>query len=197
MNTIDIVLLVIFLIAFFMGFSRGFLLTLASLVGIVVAVYGAFYFRGYAAGYLENWTEWSAQLVDLVAFMVTFFIIVLLFSLLGRLLTKVADFAALGIFNKLLGGIFNALKYAFIISVLFMFLNNSESGSDLISEEDKTESYLYAPVASIAPIFLPKILNEVEDYKYKIEKQDEPENREYIPEKDTIAKNEIQKSGLL
>jgi len=197
MNTIDIVLLVIFLIAFFMGFTRGFLLTLASLAGIIVAVYGAFYFRGYAAGYLNNWTEWSAQLIDIFAFMITFFIIVLVFSLLGRLLTKVADFAALGIFNKLLGGIFNALKYAFIISVLFMFLNNSKSGNGLISEDDKTESYLYAPVASIAPIFLPKILNEVEDYKYKIEQNEQPENHYQKTKNDSVGLNQMQKSGLI
>jgi len=190
MNSIDIVLLVIFVIAFFMGFSRGLLLTIASLIGIIVAIYGAFYFRGYAAGYIDRWTDWSPQLMDLVAFMVTFFIIVFVFSLAGKLLTKVADFAALGIFNKLLGGLFNVLKYAFIISALFMFLNNSETGSSLISEEKKADSILYAPVASIAPIFLPKILNEVEDYKYKLERENDRQDQRF--ENDTVSNKPLQ-----
>ena len=40
-------------------------------------------------------------------------------GLLGKVLTKIADFAALGLINKFLGGVFNTIKIAFIISVLF------------------------------------------------------------------------------
>lgn len=164
MNTLDIILALILIVAFFLGFSRGFLLALASLVGVIAGVYGAFYFSDPVARLLTSWFHLSDETTYVIAFVVTFFLIVLVFSLLGNLLTKVADFAMLGIFNKLLGGVFNMLKYAFIMSVVFMFLNNSNYQNVFI-EENKTGSILYTPIASLAPLVLPHIIEEIESWK--------------------------------
>jgi membrane protein required for colicin V production len=103
-------------------------------------------------------------MTNVVAFVVTFMLIMILFSILGRLLTKVADFAMLGIFNKLFGGVFNVLKFAFLISVVFMFVNASENYR-ILTEEQREASVLYGPVAMIAPAMLPSIMKEVEEYK--------------------------------
>lgn len=189
MNTIDIVLIVIFLIAFFVGFKTGLLLTLASLAGIIAGVLGAIYFSGFAAGYLDSWFDWSEQLIQLVAFAVTFFIIVLFFSILGRVLTKMINFVALGIVNKLLGGAFNVLKYAFLISAILMFLNASDTGSTIISEENKEASILYPPIVAIAPMLLPSILEKVDVYK---EELDDDENLETPSEENPEEAPEIE-----
>ena len=162
MNTIDLVIGIIFLIAFFMGFRKGLLLSLASLIGLVVGVYCAMYFSGYVQVYIERWFDWSKDLTRVASFLITFFLIMTVFSILGRLLTKVANFAMMGIFNKLFGGIFNVLKYAFLISVIFMFVNASE-GYRILSPEQRESSILYAPVASIAPAILPAIMKEVDN----------------------------------
>ena len=47
-------------------------------------------------------------------------IIVLAISLAGKALTKLADFAALGLLNKLLGGVFGGLKIGLILSILLI-----------------------------------------------------------------------------
>tara|TARA_R110002124_G_scaffold17532_3_gene73234 strand:+ start:89608 stop:90147 length:540 start_codon:yes stop_codon:yes gene_type:complete len=166
MSIVDIILGVILLFAFYTGVKKGLFVTLASLVGLVAGVFGAIYFSHYAAAFLSNSFNWSEQTTNLVSFAVTFLVIVLVISLAGKLLTKIADFAALGLINKLLGGIFNAVKFAFIISVIFMFVNASESVSGfMISEEKKADSVLYEPVASLAPWVLPNILEEVDNYR--------------------------------
>jgi len=159
MNLIDIVLGIILLLAFYGGYKKGLFVTLASLIGIVAGVFGAIYFSGFAAGYISKSFDWNEQTVNMVAFAVTFLAIIFLVSLAGKFLTKIADFAMLGIFNKLLGGVFNALKYAFIISVIFMFVGVSEKYS-IMSEEDRRESVLYGPVASLGPSILPEIIRE-------------------------------------
>ncbi|WP_347373570.1 CvpA family protein [Aequorivita sp. Q41] len=163
MNTIDIVIGIILIIAFFMGFSKGLLRSLASLIGIVVGVYCAMFFSGFVGEYLVAWFNLSEGTTSVVSFIVTFLLIMILFSLLGKILTKVADFAMLGIFNKLLGGAFNVLKFAFLISVVFMFVNASESYR-ILSEEQRDASVLYAPVAMIAPAILPTLMKEVEEF---------------------------------
>lgn len=163
MNTIDIVIIIIFIIAFFVGFSKGLLRSLASLIGIVVGVYCAMFFSGFVGDYLIRWFDWSSETNTIVAFAVTFLLIMILFSILGRLLTKVADFAMLGILNKIFGGIFNVLKFAFLISVVFMFVNASENYR-ILTEEQRQDSVLYGPVAMLAPAILPAIMKEVEEY---------------------------------
>ncbi|WP_432412147.1 CvpA family protein [Rasiella sp. SM2506] len=163
MNTIDIVLGVILLIAFVVGFKKGLFVALAGLVGIIAGVYGAVYFSEYAAVYIAGWTDWNEQTVNLTAFAVTFLVIVIVISLAGKALTKIADFAALGIVNKLLGAVFNVLKFAFIISVVFMFVTVSPTIS-ILSEEDREDSVLYAPIASLAPLVVPYILKEVDGF---------------------------------
>jgi membrane protein required for colicin V production len=165
MSTIDIILGVILLFAFYTGLKKGLFVTLASLIGLIAGVYSAIYFSHYAGAYLSNVFNWSEQVTNLAAFAVTFLAIVFVISLAGKLLTKVADFAALGFVNKLAGGVFNALKFAFIISVIFMFISSSTSISGLlISKEKRASSKLYEPIASIAPILLPNLLAEVENY---------------------------------
>jgi membrane protein required for colicin V production len=166
MNIIDIILGVILLFAFYTGLKKGLFVTLASLIGLIAGVYGAIYFSHYAGAYLSNAFNWSEQVTNLAAFAVTFLAIVFVISLAGKLLTKVADFAALGLINKLAGGVFNTLKIAFIVSVIFMFISSSTSVSGLLISEDKRDSSkLYGPIASIAPILLPNLLAEVENYR--------------------------------
>ena len=114
--------------------------------------------------YLERWFDWSADLNRIVAFLATFFVVMFFFALLGRVLTKMANVVMMGTINKLFGGLFNVLKYAFLISVVFMFVNASEEYR-ILDQKRRDASVLYDPVASIAPAVLPAIINEVDELK--------------------------------
>jgi len=166
MNLLDIILGIILILSFVSGMKKGLFVTLASLIGLVLGVIGAVYFSEYAAGYLYEWLSWSEQTINIVARLVTFIGIVVLVSWAGKFLTKMADFAFLGIFNKILGGVFNVLISAFIISVIFMFFNNWNPTNYVIPEEKKDNSYLYYPVASLAPLVIPNLIEEVEDFEF-------------------------------
>lgn len=164
MNAIDIVLGIIFIVAFFLGLRKGLLRSLASLIGLVAGVYCAIFFAGYVKVYFERWFDLSNDINNVLSFLVVFFLVMFLFALLGRLLTSVVDFVFLGLPNKILGGIFNLLKYAFLISVVFMFVNNSETYR-IATPSERDASILYHPVASIAPAILPAILNQVDELR--------------------------------
>ena len=165
MNLMDIILGIILILSFVSGMKKGLFVTLASLVGLVLGLIGAIYFSEFAAGYLYEWFSWSEQTINIAARLVTFIGIVILISWAGKFLTKMADFAFLGIFNKLLGGVFNVLISAFIISVIFMFFTHWNPTNYVIPEERKDNSYLYEPVASLAPMLLPNIMEEVENFE--------------------------------
>ena len=107
MNSIDIVLGIILIYAFYRGIRKGLFATLASLIGLIAGVYGAIHFSHFAANLLSKTLQWSPEIINLTAFGVTFLIILIVVNLAGKILTKIADFAALGLVNKLLGGVFN------------------------------------------------------------------------------------------
>ena len=163
MNLLDIILGIILIFSFFQGTKKGLFVTLASLIGLVLGIIGAIYFSDYAANYINEWFSWNKQTTSFVAIAVTFIAIVIIVNWAGKFLTKIVDFAFLGIFNKLLGGVFNMIISAFIVSVIFMFFNEWNATEYVISEEKKNNSYLYEPIANLAPLVLPDLVEEIEN----------------------------------
>lgn len=159
MNFVDIILGILLLWGLIRGLSKGLFVSLASLIALIAGIYFAVHFSHIAGDYLSKSVSWGEGTLGLVAFAITFIIVVVGISLAGKLLTKIADFAALGIVNKLLGGLFGALKMAFITSVIFMFIDGLNQKIELIKRETLAQSILYEPVRMLAPTILPKILN--------------------------------------
>jgi len=164
MNSIDIIIGIFLVIGVLQGLRNGFLVELASLIGLVLGVWGAIYFSHFASDLLIKFTDWEEQTTNLAAFAITFIVIVILVSLLARALTKVISFAALGMLNRLLGGIFGFLKMAFFASVLILFINTLGKEFSFLSQEKREASMLYKPIESIAPMVLPKLLNVFQEY---------------------------------
>lgn len=159
MAVIDIVLGALLLFGLIRGFMKGLFVEVASLVALVAGIYGAIHFSDYAASFFEDSVDWDEKYVNIVAFAITFVIIVLVIALAGKALTKLADFAALGILNKLLGGVFGALKIGLILSILLIVFDNMNNAIPFADKEDLEDSILYKPVKSLAPIIFPSILN--------------------------------------
>lgn len=175
MNTIDIIFGIILILGAVQGLRKGLFVELASLIGLIAGVYGAIHFSYYVAEWLAEKTEWSEQVVNLTAFAGTFIIIVLVVSIAGKLLTKVANFAMLGIVNKILGAAFAVLKYAFLISVVLMFIDAANRQISFIGEDKKEQSVLYPMVQPLAPALLPSILQKAkEEDIYNPNKEEEP-----------------------
>ena len=164
MSIIDIVLGALLLFGLIRGAMKGLFVEVASLVALVLGVYGAIHFSYFAAELLEAKVDWNEKTINIVAFAITFVIIVLAISLAGKALTKLADFAALGIINKLAGGLFGALKIALILSVLLIVFNKMNNTLPFMEKEDLEESMLYKPVKSLAPMIFPNLIkSETED----------------------------------
>ncbi|WP_142784752.1 CvpA family protein [Changchengzhania lutea] len=160
MNVLDIVLGALILFGLVRGLMKGFFVEIASLIALVAGVYGAIHFSDFAAGFLDSKVDWDEKTINIVAFAITFVIIVLVIALAGKALTKLADFAALGIINKLLGGVFGGLKIALILSViLLIFEKISDFGIPFTDDEDLESSVLYEPVKSLVPTIFPALLN--------------------------------------
>ena len=155
MNALDVILLAFLGFGLVRGFWRGFFVEIASLVALVAGVYGAFHFSNFAAEFLKEKVDWNENNINIAAFFVTLFLIILGISLAGKALTKIADFASLGLFNKLLGAFFGALKVAVILSTLLIVFEKMHRPIPFTTESDNTNSQLYQPIVSIIPLIFP------------------------------------------
>jgi membrane protein required for colicin V production len=160
MNILDIILGALILFGLIRGLSKGLFVEVASLVALIAGIYGAIYFSDFAAQFLESRVDWNEKTINITAFAITFVIIVLAISLAGKALTKLADFAALGILNKLLGGVFGALKIGLILSVVLMIFNTMNRTLPFIEDEELQDSILYKPVKSLIPMIFPYLIKE-------------------------------------
>ena len=163
MNYIDIILGIFLLLGLVRGFMNGFFVELASLIAMVAAIYGAIHFSHFAVSFLVDKVDWEENTINLAAFAITFIIIIIVVSLAGKLLTKLANVIALGIVNKILGAAFGFLKMAFLVSVVILFFKAINSENNLVEQETLDNSILYAPVAKLAPLFLPSLLKEAKE----------------------------------
>lgn len=166
MSVLDIVLMVLILFGLVRGLMKGFFVEIASLVALVAGVYGAIHFSNYAATFIDENSEWDEKTINIVAFAVTFLVIVLVIALAGKALTKLADFAALGIVNKLLGAIFGALKVAVILSVVINVFDSMNRAIPLTDNTSIEDSVLYAPVKSLVPAIFPAILEKKKELEH-------------------------------
>lgn len=158
MSVIDIVLAALLLFGLVRGFMKGLFVEVASLLALIAGVYGAIHFSHFAGTFLENKTEWSEQTINVTAFAITFVVIIVAISIAGKALTKLADFAALGILNRLLGAVFGALKVGLILSILLIVFDRMNNTLPFLTEDKIEEALLYEPVKSLAPLVLPTII---------------------------------------
>ncbi len=158
MNTLDIILTAILLFGLVRGLMKGFFVEVTSLVALALGLYGAIHFSYIAANYLKDSVSWSEKYIQIIAFAITFVIIVILISFTGKILTKIADAAALGIVNKIFGAVFGVLKMGLILSVVLIIFSKLNRALPFVSEANLEASILYKPVKNIAPMLFPSIL---------------------------------------
>ncbi len=160
MNVFDIVIAALLLFGFVKGLFKGLFVEVASLIALIGGVYGAIHFSYFAADVLKEQVSWEERYISLTAFAITFIAIVVGVSLLGKLLTKLADFAALGLLNKALGGVFGLLKIGLILSVIFIFFGKINNTLPFVDETTLDASILYQPIKKIAPTIFPSIVRD-------------------------------------
>ncbi|WP_340077006.1 CvpA family protein [Leptobacterium sp. I13] len=160
MNFIDIVLGGLIIYGVVRGLMKGFFVELASLLALILGIYGAIHFSYYAGDYLSTRVQWEERYINLTAFAITFVGIVVAVTFAGKLFTKIASFAMLGILNKLLGAVFGGLKIAIILGAVLVFFSRTNNLMGFVSEETIEGSVLYKPLSTIGEYVFAMVLQE-------------------------------------
>jgi membrane protein required for colicin V production len=157
MNWIDLVIVVILIMSMVSGFINGLIREVASLAALILGIWGAIKFSGFTAAKLYDFFDMTGHYVGIIAFLITFGIIVVIIHFIGILADKVADAAALGFVNRLLGIAFGLFKTVLIMSVFFVILNAIDARRHFLPREKLEESIFFNPISDIAPAIFPVI----------------------------------------
>lgn len=158
MGILDILLGLLLIYGLYKGLKNGLFVEIASIIALIAGLYGAIHFSYIAGDYLSRNMEWNERYINIASFIITFIVIVVVVQLAGKFLTKIADFAMLGLLNKLAGAIFGALKVAVILGALLVFFERANSSVNLVKSETLEESVLYEPIKEIGAFVFSKVL---------------------------------------
>jgi membrane protein required for colicin V production len=158
MSFLDIILGLLLGYGLYKGLKNGLFVEIASLIALIAGIFGAIHFSYIAGDYLSEHMKWDERYINIAAFIITFIAIVFVVHICGKFLTKIANFAMLGILNKIAGGIFGTLKVAIIIGAILIFFERVNSSVGLIKNETMENSVLYQPVKEIGAFVFDAVL---------------------------------------
>ena len=165
MSFLDIVLGILLVYGLFQGIRNGLFVELASLISLILGIYIAIKFSSFAKEILAGFVHWNPKTIQIFAFLITFLLVVLVISLLAKFLTGVADFAQLGVINKLGGGFFRLLKTILIISIFLNLFEKINFNNTFAKKETLDNSLFYRPIQKTAGFIYPSIEKWYEDLK--------------------------------
>ncbi|MGB5654253.1 MAG: CvpA family protein [Robiginitalea sp.] len=158
MGVLDIILAAFLAYGFYRGWKNGVFVEVASILAVIAAFYGAMHFSYLSADYLNQQLDWNETAIKIAAFILTFLTLLVGVHLLAKLLTKVANFAMLGLLNQIAGGIFGLVKAAIILGALLSFLERANQPLDLIAPEFFENSLLYEPIKEAGSLVFSGVL---------------------------------------
>ena len=116
MKVIDVIIIVFCAFLILKGVKKGFVKEVAGILAVVVALIASFLFHEPIENVLSSFT--SSVSIPLVAYIATFVAVYFLIILLGGLLDKILKSIFLGGVNRLLGGVFGAIKSVLWLTML-------------------------------------------------------------------------------
>ena len=143
MNLLDFIILTPLIFALGRGIYKGLINELASLIALFLGIFIAYKYAekldSFILSYLEDPGQWSLIVSYALIFIAVFFGVMLL----SRMLTQIAGILALGIINRLLGGVFGFLKMLVILLILIHLTYPIIAFRDLQEDSFFKESILY------------------------------------------------------
>jgi membrane protein required for colicin V production len=178
MNYIDVIIILLLIFSAIGGLTKGFIYEFSSLFGLIVGVWGAIKFSGATRDFLEHQLNFHNNYVQVVAFVITFVIIIIIVHIVAKAIEKAVETVNIGVLNRILGGIFAVFKSAFILGVIFIFIQRLDELIPAIPDKDIQESRLYNPMRNVAVYSFPFLKGIYEDFKdtdhHEKEKASEP-----------------------
>ncbi|AWI24940.1 CvpA family protein [Flavobacterium pallidum] len=157
MVLLDLVFAGILIFGILSGLWDGFFVELASLISLFAGIFLAFKCSFILKDALLGHVSWDPQTVQAVAFLLTFTIVVVGIAVLGKVLTAFANFTALGLFNKIGGGVLGFVKTLLILGVVLVIFEKFNTGERFVEKATLEKAVLYPKILKTATWIYPSL----------------------------------------
>ena len=159
MNVFDFILGGFLIYGIVRGVWNGFFVELASFVSLILGIYLAIKFSFLTQSIIESHVSWSPKTIQIVSFALTFILVVVGITALAKVFTTLANFASLGLVNKVGGGFFGLLKTILILSVSLHFFQKINNTASIVEKKTLQESLIYYPTLEVSGLVYPAMEN--------------------------------------
>lgn len=154
MQTIDIIFIVLLGFGAVRGFMKGFIFEVAMLGALVLCYFLGFKMAAYVAEFLFKSFGGSPTTLHFVSFAIVWIGVSIGAWFLAKLFEGLIKITALGLFNKIAGGVFGLLKYAFLIGLFIYFFNKADQHFNWFTTDQKANSIFYYPLLKVGKLVM-------------------------------------------
>jgi membrane protein required for colicin V production len=157
MNFIDILLIVPLGYAAWRGFKKGFIIEVFTLLALLVGIYAGIHFSDWTANLIKGNVDMEDSYLPVIAFTLTFLAVGAMVYFAGKMLEQMVRVVNLSPLNKILGVVFGLIKMVYTLSVVLILVETYDERGDFLPEDQKEDSFLYAPIKVVAAATIPAI----------------------------------------
>ena len=140
MNVFDALVLFCLGYGLIRGLVKGFIIEISGVLALVLGVFGALQFATGVTYLIKDWITLDSRLIQGISFLLLFIAITYGISLLAKMLTKTLQIVALGLFNRLAGGLFGLIKWTLILTAIVLLFNQVDRVLSIVPEAFLAES---------------------------------------------------------
>jgi membrane protein required for colicin V production len=140
MNVFDALVLFCLGYGLIRGLVKGFIIEISGVLALVFGVFGALQFAMGVTYLIKDWIALDSRLIQGISFLLLFIAITYGISLLAKMLTKTLQIVALGLFNRLAGGLFGLIKWTLILTAIVLLFNQVDRVLSIVPEAFLAES---------------------------------------------------------
>ena len=143
MTYLDVIILLPVVYGIIRGLMRGIVKEVFALLGIILGIVVARMYADQAAVWLQQISSWDVTLLKPVSAFVLFIVVAILCNVLASLLTRLMKAISLNGLNRAIGGVFGALKWILILTVIIAFVDILDGTLHFIQPELKQNSHVW------------------------------------------------------
>ena len=155
MNVLDIVLLVLLVPGILHGILKGFLGQAITLGGVLISIYIACTFADAVCMKLKEFITMQDTVLHIISFVLILCVVLLIVLYIGKLITDVVEMAALGWFNRLLGGVFALITSTIVLGLIIMLFEPLNAKFALVNSDILSGSFLYGHIRDLGYLIFP------------------------------------------
>ena len=155
MSIVDIIIIIPLIWGAFRGLKNGFLLEAATLAGLVAGIFLAVIAADVIGRIIVAMVNWNPIPFKILAFVITFVLVVIALKFFAKVVEQMLKAVNLNFINRLAGLVIGILKFAFILSILMIFVNYLNPHITVLPENVREKSFLLPYIENLIHYILP------------------------------------------